>query len=116
MTENTKNIICAIGATICGVIALSVPSWAEVQIPDGIYPTTVKIINISDVMVIDDVTVTEVTGSDVCGRTYSWYDDADDLFIGDLMALIMIDEYETPDNVYDDLVIDARYVGTADMF
>lgn len=57
----------------------------------------------------------EVTFEDGVGRSYSWIDNSGDWFIGDFVAVIM-DDNETPETVYDDIVLDARYVGYAEMF
>ena len=57
----------------------------------------------------------EVTFTDGAGRSYSWIDDDGDWFTGDFVAVIM-DDNETPETVYDDLVVDARYVGYVGMF
>ena len=51
---------------------------------------------------------------DGVGRSYSWIDDSGDWFTGDFVAVIM-DDNGTP-TVYDDSVLDARYVGYAEMF
>ena len=56
----------------------------------------------------------EVTFTDGVGRSYSWIDDDGDWFTGDFVAVIM-DDNGTP-TVYDDSVLDARYVGYAEMF
>lgn len=57
----------------------------------------------------------EVTFEDGVGRSYSWIDNSGDWFIGDFVAVIM-DDNETPETVYDDIVLDARYVGYLEMF
>ena len=57
----------------------------------------------------------EITFEDGVGRYYSWIDDSGDWFTGDFVATIM-DDNGTPRNCYDDLVVDARYVGYVGMF
>lgn len=57
----------------------------------------------------------EVTFADGAGRSWSWIDDSGDWFTGDFVATIM-DDNGTPETVYDDLVVDAKYVGYAEMF
>ena len=57
----------------------------------------------------------EITFEDGAGRSWSWIDDSGDWFNGDFVAVIM-DDNGTPRNCYDDLVVDARYVGYADLF
>lgn len=56
----------------------------------------------------------EVTFADGVGRQWSWLDDSGDWFTGDFVAVIM-DDNGTP-TVYDDRVLDARYVGYLDLF
>lgn len=57
----------------------------------------------------------EVTFADGVGRQFSWLDDSGDWFTGDFVAVIM-DDNGTPETVYDDRVLDARYVGYLDLF
>lgn len=57
----------------------------------------------------------EVTFTDGVGRQFSWLDDSGDWFNGDFVAVIM-DDNGTPETVYDDLVLNARYVGYVGMF
>lgn len=57
----------------------------------------------------------EVTFTDGVGRSWSWIDDSWDWFTGDFVAVIM-DDNGTPETVYDDLVLNARYVGYLDLF
>lgn len=57
----------------------------------------------------------EITFADGVGRQWSWLDDSGDWFNGDFVAVIM-DNNGTPETVYDDRVVDARYVGYAEMF
>ena len=57
----------------------------------------------------------KVIFKDGVGRHYSWIDDDGDWFTGDFVATIM-DDNGTPRNCYDDRVVDARYVGYAEMF
>lgn len=57
----------------------------------------------------------EITFADGVGRQWSWIDDSGDWFTGDFVAVIM-DDNGTPHNCYDDRVVDAKYVGYAEMF
>lgn len=57
----------------------------------------------------------EITFADGVGRQWSWLDDSGDWFTGDFVAVIM-DDNGTPETVYDDCVLNARYVGYAEMF
>lgn len=57
----------------------------------------------------------EVTFKDGVGRSWTWIDDSGDWFTGDFVAVIM-DDNGTIETVYDDLVVDARYVGYLEMF
>ena len=57
----------------------------------------------------------EVTFADGAGRSWSWIDDSGDWFTGDFVATIM-DDNGTSETVYDDRVVDARYVGYVGMF
>lgn len=57
----------------------------------------------------------EITFADGVGRQWSWLDDSGDWFKGDFVAVIM-DNNGTPRNCYDDRVVDAKYVGYAEMF
>lgn len=56
----------------------------------------------------------KVVFKDGAGRPYSWIDNSGDWFTGDFVAVIM-DDNGTP-TVYDDSVLDARYVGYVDLF
>lgn len=57
----------------------------------------------------------KITFEDGAGRSWSWIDDSGDWFNGDFVAVIM-DDNGTPHNCYDDLVVDARYVGYLGLF
>lgn len=52
---------------------------------------------------------------DAAGRKWAWLDDDGDWNKGDFAALMMYNS-ETPFNVYDDQIIDARYVGAIKFF
>lgn len=79
------------------------------------YPALVKVTEIREIEVGDGIiTDFEVTGFDCESRKYSWFENADDVEVGDLMALTMFDK-GTP-NVIDDEVINSRYVGIAEWF
>lgn len=58
--------------------------------------------------------VYEITFEDGVGRSWSWFDDSGDWFIGDFVAVIMDDNGTL--TVYDDSVLDTKYVGYADLF
>ena len=57
----------------------------------------------------------EITFEDGAGRSWSWLDNSGDWFTGDFVAVIM-DDNGTPETVYDDIVVDAKYVGYVEMF
>lgn len=57
----------------------------------------------------------KVVFKDGAARPYSWIDNSGDWFNGDFVAVIM-DDNGTPETVYDDRVLDARYVGYLDLF
>lgn len=57
----------------------------------------------------------EITFADGVCRSWSWIDDSGDWFPGDFVATIM-DDNGTLETVYDDRVVDARYVGYVNMF
>ena len=56
-----------------------------------------------------------VTFRDAANRRWSWFDDDPAWSNGDFVAVIMYDK-GTPYNVYDDMVVSARYVGWKDRF
>ena len=57
----------------------------------------------------------KITAKDANGNLWSWRDDARDWFRGDFVAFIMNDN-GTKKCVYDDQIIDARYVGVKKFF
>lgn len=57
----------------------------------------------------------KVTFRDAEGRKWSWIDDDPSWCRGDFVATIMYDN-RTRRNVYDDQVVDARYVGYKGLF
>lgn len=79
------------------------------------YPALVKVTEIREIEVGDGIiTDLEVTGFDCESRKYSWFEDSEDVEVGDLMALTMFDK-GTP-YVIDDEVVNSRYVGIAEWF
>lgn len=50
-----------------------------------------------------------VTITDFCGQMYSFYG-CDDWAINDICAVIM-DNYGTPDNIQDDIILQVKYCG-----
>ena len=73
----------------------------------NVYPTAGKVVDIQ----YDPCTeLSEVTVQTGAGLLYSYVEDADDLYYGDIMALIMWNR-GTPNTVLDDVIIDARYSG-----
>lgn len=55
-----------------------------------------------------------VTGVDANGNLWSW-DGGEDWSVDDYVALIMND-FCTPDYIYDDEIVDMRYCGYAELF
>ena len=80
---------------------------------EGLYPHTAIV---SEINTIDDgiLPYTEVIVVDAAGRSWAFYDDQEDWFVGDLCSMIMFDN--GTEIVHDDEVISARYAGTPDMF
>ena len=97
-------------------VAINTVAHAEVEIPDGLYPHFGVITEMTEYMSFDGTIIWSVTVTDCEDRSWVYLDDADDLCIGDMMSLLMLDEYNTPNNVYDDLVVDARYVGVLSFY
>ena len=93
------------------IFALSVPaSGYDVT---GVYPHTGKVISVEEVTVDEIFCDYLITIVDCAGRSWAWFDDAEDWEVDDLASVIMYDN-GTPDYVYDDEVISARYVGIAE--
>lgn len=66
-----------------------------------IYPTTLKVIAITDMQMICET---------ASGIIYTIKDPADDMEVGDLVAVIM-NENGTPNTILDDYVVSWRYSG-----
>lgn len=81
-----------------------------VNIPKGIYPSMGVVTNVKE----RKDGYFRVTFRDGARRKYAWIDDDPTWVKGDFVATIMYDN-ETR-NVYDDQVVDARYVGCKKMF
>lgn len=92
---------------LAGLLALTI----TVQVSATIYPHMGEVV---EVLPKADGEY-EITFEDGAGRSWSWIDDSGDWFTGDFVATIM-DDNGTPRNCYDDRVVDARYVGYADLF
>lgn len=56
----------------------------------------------------------KITARDANKHLWSWYDDAPDWFRGDFVAFIMDDNGTK--KIYDDIIVDARYVGVKRFF
>lgn len=93
-------------------ISLCVPCNAKVvKAPRGFYPHMGVVTRIKKTR--NDYF--KVTFRDAEGRKWSWIDDDPTWVKGDFVAVIMYDN-GTRRSVYDDKVIDARYVGCKKMF
>lgn len=93
-------------AILVGLLALTI----TVPVHGAVYPHMGKV-----TAIIPKANGYEVTFTDGVGRFYSWLDDSGDWFTGDFVAVIM-DDNGTPETVYDDIVLNTRYVGYADLF
>lgn len=93
-------------AILAGLLALTITA----PVNGAVYPHMGEVTE-----VCHKVNGYEVTFKDGVGRSYSWLDDSGDWFKGDFVATIM-DDNGTPRNCYDDLVLNARYVGYLDLF
>ena len=93
-------------AILVGLLALTITTPASA----AVYPHMGEVISIHP-----KANGYEITFEDVAGRSWSWIDDDGDWFTGDFVATIM-DDNGTTRNCYDDRVVDARYVGYADLF
>jgi len=103
-----KKIVSALMA----VAIFATPCNARVlNIPKGIYPHMGVVTKVSAVKRTEYF---KVTFRDAEGRKWSWYDDDPSWTKGDFVAVIMYDNGTK--TVYDDKVVDARYVGTLKMF
>ena len=93
-------------------ISLCVPCNAKVvNAPRGFYPHMGAVTRIKKIK--NDYF--RVTFRDAEGRKWSWIDNDPTWSKGDFVATIMYDN-GTRRNVYDDKVVDARYVGCKKMF
>ena len=79
--------------------------------PRGFYPTMAMVTEITPKR--NDIY--KISAVDAAGREWSWLDDSGDWYKGDFAALMMFDN-RTKRNVYDDIVIDARYAGCVKFF
>ena len=93
-------------AILAAIIAVAITT----QVSAAIYPHMGEV-----TAVLPKANGYEITFTDGVGRRWSWIDDSGDWFTGDFVATIM-DDNGTPRNCYDDRVVDARYVGYADLF
>lgn len=91
------------------VISLAIPLTAEPQIPAEIYPSFGLVTDVSETSWGAYI----ITVSDFEGFSYAYYAEDGDLEIGDGMALLMYNN-GSPDNILDDVVAEARYVGHID--
>lgn len=74
----------------------------------GLYPLTGIVTEVEHMEDTDLITMTTANGNQ-----FSWYADSiDDWFINDLVSCIM--NSNGTDEVYDDEIVDAHYVGTLD--
>lgn len=100
-----------ITALLC--LSLAVPADAKViKAPKGFYPHMGVVTKCKKVKNHDYF---RVTFRDAVGRKWSWYDDNSDTWQkGDFVAVIMYDN--GTETIYDDAVVDARYVGYKALF
>lgn len=68
--------------------------------PENLYAIHATVTEVND----DVITVTDFRGDE-----WSWYDTAEDWFVGDIAALVMYDN-ETPE-IGDDMILTAKYDG-----
>ena len=101
MKKNVNSFAVAI-VIICGLLCFSLILDSVVK-PEAheIYPTSA---------IVTDVSNDKITITDFEGRTWIFYTDSEDWAVNDICAVIM-DDNGTPETVYDDLVIQARYCG-----
>ena len=97
------------------LITVSIFTTAEAKVikaPKGFYPHMGAVVSCKKVKKQDYY---KVTFKDAEGRKWSWFDDNTDTWQkGDFVAVIMYDNGTK--NVYDDCVVDARYVGCKRFF
>lgn len=79
--------------------------------PRGFYPTMAMVTDIK----AKRNGIYKISAVDAAGREWQWLDDSGDWYEGDFAALMMYDSH-TKRNVYDDIVIDARYCGCVRFF
>ena len=78
---------------------------------NGYYPHMAKV---TKVVSTKKRGIYKVTAKDANGYIWRWYDDAPDWYRGDFVAFIMNDNGTK--RIYDDKVVDARYVGVKKFF
>ena len=104
MKKNVNSFAVAI-VIVCGLLcsALIWFKYLDSVKPEAheIYPTSA---------IVTDVSNDKITITDFEGRTWIFYADSEDWAVNDICAVIM-DDNGTPETVYDDLVIQARYCG-----
>jgi len=83
-------------ALFVGVLVMCVSGVARAEI----YPTTMMVVGIDE-----DV----ITAEDFSGNLWQWVEDVEDIYIGDIVA-VMLDDCDTS-NIYDDVIIDYNYTG-----
>lgn len=110
---NMKKLIAGIFAGLA-LTACAMPAHGSFPtVPEGYYPATFIITGIAPEPGSDTIDI--ITAEDATGHVWKWYSDAGDWAEGDLVAAIMYD-METPDYIYDDIMLDERYVGIPEWY
>lgn len=97
----------AVAIVICFALLLCCLIWfkyLDTKEQHEIYPTST---------IVTDVEGALITVTDFSGRVYQFYDETEDWFIDDICAIIM-DNNNTKETVYDDIIISAKYCGYID--
>lgn len=100
-----------VSALIAMILCATPCSARVINIPKGIYPSMGVVTHVKE----RKDGYFRVTFRDGAGRKYSWIDDDPSWYKGDFVATIMYDN-GTRRSVYDDKVVDARYVGYKGLF
>lgn len=112
--KNIKKIAAGIfaGLTITAACACTTATADNFHNLENYYPATFIITEIAWEPGSDSIQI--ITGEDCMGNQWTWYSDAGDWTVGDLVACIMYD-MET-ECIYDDIIIDADYVGIPEWY
>ena len=115
--EKNLFIVQMVSIIIILAICFAVPVPAHADVVGGVnfgcyYPHMGVVTNVKRK---PHTRIYRVTFRDAANRRWSWFDDDPAWSNGDFVAVIMYDK-GTPYNVYDDMVVSARYVGWKDRF